>query len=99
VHLATVQEHYRARYLWETLDLRADFDAMHYAADLGYAKPDPQFYSEIERRTGLRPAELLLIDDRQENVDAAVIAGWQARLWTPASRLSDELFSVTTNHG
>src|SRR4051812_26746157 len=30
VHLATVQEHQRARYLWETLGFRDRFDALHY---------------------------------------------------------------------
>lgn len=38
VHLATVQEHQRATYLWNTLDLRRHFDGMHYAADPGFRK-------------------------------------------------------------
>ena len=29
VHLATLQEHERARYLWESLDFCAHFDGMH----------------------------------------------------------------------
>lgn len=91
LHLATVQEHHRARYLWETLNLCDDFDAMHYAADLGYAKPDPQFYKTIEQRTGFLPEELLLIDDRADNVTAAISAGWSGQLWTPLSKLSDVL--------
>lgn len=91
LHLATVQEHHRARYLWETLTFCEDFDAMHYAADLGYAKPDPQFYKAIERRTGFLPEEMLLIDDRSVNVTAAVSAGWGGHLWTPQSKLSDVL--------
>ena len=44
LHLATVQEHERADYLWRTLDLREHFDAMHYAADLGWTKPAPEFF-------------------------------------------------------
>ena len=39
LHLSTVQEHERAEYLWQTLGLRNRFDAMHYAADIGWAKP------------------------------------------------------------
>ena len=39
LHLATVQEHQRARYLWEDLGLRDRFDAIHYSAALGCAKP------------------------------------------------------------
>ena len=52
LHLATVQEYQRANYLWNTLDLRTQFDKMHYAANLGWAKPAPQFFAEIEARTG-----------------------------------------------
>jgi len=52
LHLATVQEHHRARYLWNTLGLHARFDAMHYAADLGAAKPDLAFFRAVEARTG-----------------------------------------------
>lgn len=93
LYLATVQEHHRARYLWETVNLKAEFDGMHYAADLGYAKPDARFYKVIERRVRLAPDEILLIDDRQENVDAARESGWAGHLWTPTSTLTDVLKS------
>jgi putative hydrolase of the HAD superfamily len=82
MHLATVQEHQRANYLWNTLYLRTHFDKMHYAADLGWAKPAPQFYAEIEARTGFRGNELLLIDDRAENALSARQCGWHAAQWT-----------------
>jgi len=86
--LATVQEHERAAYLWTTLALSERFDAVHYAADLGYAKPDGAFFAAIVERTGLAPHELLLIDDSPPNVDAARAAGWNAVLWTGEERLA-----------
>jgi len=52
LHLATIQEHERAAYLWSTLGLRDHFDAMHYAADIGWKKTDPEFYAVVEARTG-----------------------------------------------
>lgn len=82
VHLATVQEHERARYLWEHLDLRRRFDGLHYAAELGFAKPALPFYASIVARTGFAPRELFLIDDRIANVDGAISSGWAAALWT-----------------
>ncbi len=91
VHLATVQEHERARYLWDTLDFRSRFDGLHYAADLGAAKPHADFYARIEQRTGLAPADIFFADDKQDNVDAALARGWQAVLWTGHARLSDLL--------
>ena len=82
IHLATVQEHERARYLWEELGFRHRFDGLHYAADLGHAKPAAGFYRSIEARTGFRPHDLFLIDDTLANVDGAIASGWAAALWT-----------------
>jgi putative hydrolase of the HAD superfamily len=82
VHLATVQEHERARFLWEDLDFRSKFDGLHYSADLGCAKPDAEFYQLIEQRSDLRPQELFFIDDKPTNVDGARNCGWAAELWT-----------------
>lgn len=89
LHLATTQEHHRARYLWDTLRLRERFDALHYAADLGAKKPQPAFYVEVGRRTGFAPHEMLLIDDRLDNVEAATTAGWSGFHWTRGSQLSE----------
>jgi putative hydrolase of the HAD superfamily len=91
LHLATVQEHCRAAHLWTRLGLREQFDAMHYAADLGCAKPDPAFFAAIGARTGYAPDEMLLIDDRADNVEAARAAGWAAVIWTGEIRLPDLL--------
>jgi len=82
VHLATVQEHERARYLWDELDFRGRFDGLHYAAELGCSKPDAGFYRSIETRTGFRPRNLFLVDDRIANVEGAISCGWAAALWT-----------------
>jgi HAD superfamily hydrolase (TIGR01509 family) len=39
-------------------------------------KPDPAIYRTLTARYGLDPAETLFIDDRKENVEAAVAEGW-----------------------
>ena len=82
VHLATVQDHERARYLWDQLGLCGSFDGLHYAAELGCSKPAAVFFKSIEARTGFRPQELFLVDDRIANVEGAVMRGWAAALWT-----------------
>lgn len=91
LHLATVQEHHRARHLWETLGLRRRFDAMHYAAELGCKKPDAAFFAAVEARTGFTPDELLLIDDSPRNVEGARAHGWAAVLWTAERPLAEVL--------
>lgn len=81
LHLATVQEHERARYIWDELGLKHHFDAMHYAAELGCAKPDGAFYRAVAARSGFSPVQIFFIDDKQANVDAARGEGWSAALW------------------
>jgi putative hydrolase of the HAD superfamily len=94
IHLATVQEHERAHFLWEHLGMKDHFDGLHYAADLGCAKPDLAFFQLIEQRTGLLPNEMFFIDDRIENVEAARKAGWSAALWTTETNLMDLLSDI-----
>ena len=89
LHLATVQEHERADYLWTKMALKDRFDAIHYAAALGHAKPAVEFYREIEARTGFAPRELFFIDDKAANVEAAQACGWAAAVWTGQDRLAD----------
>jgi putative hydrolase of the HAD superfamily len=91
VHLATNQEHRRARYLMETMGLGAHVDGIHYSAALGIRKPAPDFFRLAAERTGLRPAELLLVDDTAENVRAAREAGWRAMRWTGGQPLAEAL--------
>ena len=94
LHLATVQEHERADFLWRKLGLQDQFDAIHYAADLGWVKPAPEFFAEIERRTGLIPNEIFFLDDKIENVEAARTRHWHAAVWTGESTLDELLDSA-----
>ena len=91
LHLATNQEHERAAFLWKTLGLQDHFAAMHYSADVGWAKPDPGFFTTVAARTGYAPADLTLVDDRPENVAAARQAGWGGLYWDGTGTLADLL--------
>ncbi len=88
LHLATVQEHERASYLWDTLKLRDRFDDIHYAAQLGVSKPSQDFYAAVEQRVSLPASAIAFIDDTEKNVEAARARGWNAALWTPGGTLS-----------
>jgi putative hydrolase of the HAD superfamily len=99
LQLATVQEHERARYLWHDLGLRHRFDAIHYAADIGWAKPADEFFAAIEQRSGFAPAEIAFIDDKPDNVTAARQRGWTAEIWTGERPLGDVLPSVAVTRG
>jgi FMN phosphatase YigB (HAD superfamily) len=54
-------------------------------------KPDPEIYVVAAREARRTPAELLLIDDRSENVVAAREAGWDAIHFTGVVDLVEQL--------
>jgi putative hydrolase of the HAD superfamily len=85
VYLATNQEHLRVAYLMDTLGLAEHVDGIFYSARLGVMKPDLAFFAKVEAALGLHGEELLLIDDRRENTEAALKAGWQTLDWTKDS--------------
>ncbi|MCP4814315.1 MAG: HAD-IA family hydrolase, partial [Planctomycetaceae bacterium] len=54
-------------------------------------KPEPEIYVVAAREARRTPAELLLIDDRSENVVAAREAGWDAIHFTGVVDLVEQL--------
>jgi len=98
--LATVQDHNRARYLWDSLKLRDHFDGMLYSADLGARKPHAEFFERALARLPVSsPEEILFLDDFAKNVEAARAQGWQAHLHTCAEDLTRALASLPSAAG
>ncbi|MGV9776503.1 HAD family hydrolase [Streptosporangium sp. NPDC003464] len=62
-----------------------------FSADLRRVKPDPQAFRQMCERLGARPGDLLLVDDRRENVAAAEAVGIESVLFTDALRLRSDL--------
>ncbi len=81
VFLATNQDHLRAKYLMNDLNLSAYVDGIFYSAQLGVAKPSPHFYQSIMDKLGASPTEMFLVDDTPKNIRAAQQAGWEAHHW------------------
>jgi putative hydrolase of the HAD superfamily len=94
LHLATVQEHERAAYLWDRLALRDSFDGMHYAAALGHSKPDHAFYRAVTAAVHIEPEAIFFIDDKIDNVEAARECGWAAALWTGESTVRELMHAM-----
>ncbi|MEV0257485.1 HAD-IA family hydrolase [Streptomyces sp. NPDC050732] len=57
------------------------------SADLGIAKPDRRIYEIAAERAGVAPDRCLFVDDRQENVDAAVALGMTGLLYREPAEL------------
>jgi putative hydrolase of the HAD superfamily len=78
-YLASNQDAYRARYLWENLKLNAHFDGHFFSSELGHKKSDPEFFEKVlAQLEGVQPEEILYWDDDEECVDAALAVGIKA---------------------
>lgn len=58
------------------------------------AKPDPAVYDLLVDRTGRALGELVFVDDRADNVEAAAASGMHAFVFTDATALRSDLRSV-----
>ena len=60
------------------------FEIVIKSCDVGIVKPDQRIYQIAQDRTGVTPGEILFVDDRAENVEAALAQGWRAITFDPA---------------
>jgi 2-haloacid dehalogenase len=67
------------------------FDGTIVSGREGVAKPDPVIFRRLLDRFGLDPGVTLMIDDRQENLDAAAGLGFQTHLFRSSRRLRKDL--------
>jgi HAD superfamily hydrolase (TIGR01509 family) len=58
---------------------------------MGARKPDPAFFRALLDSCALEPGELLLVDDRGENVEGAAALGIPGIVFEDAARLKDAL--------
>lgn len=64
----------------------ANFDGYIFSYEVRAMKPAAKIYEELEKMSGKRGAEVLYLDDRQENVDAGAARGWQVILQTEPAK-------------
>jgi 2-haloacid dehalogenase len=57
----------------------------------GVAKPDPRIFEIVAARTGRALADLVFVDDREENVSAACALGMHGLVFTDAEALRHRL--------
>jgi len=76
-------------YAWERFDVLRKFREIVVSGRVGLVKPDPQIFDlmrmEIEKQLpGIRPEELVFIDDNLKNAQAATALGWHGVHYTGA---------------
>ncbi|TWU51048.1 Alpha-D-glucose-1-phosphate phosphatase YihX [Rubripirellula tenax] len=59
--------------------MKADLEVTILSYEVGVMKPHPRIYEAAEKAAGVSPDQILFIDDKHENVDAAIARGWNAR--------------------
>ena len=57
---------------------------------MGFRKPAPEIYHAAEDLLDMPGSSILLLDDLQENVEAALRCGWQAFLIDPHESIQDQ---------
>lgn len=75
--MATNNEVHRTGYIEHEMGFGARMERIFAAGRMGIAKPDAGYFAHIESELGLQPEALLLVDDLEQNVEAARMRGWQ----------------------
>ena len=76
---------------WRDTFPYAHFDHIVDSSEVGLRKPDPAIYQELLRRLGLPGAEVVFVDDFEENLAPAVELGLTAVHFESASQCRAEL--------
>lgn len=80
-HIATNQEKYRLAYLRNEMGFAKNFDSIFCSCELGYKKPQKEFYEKILHILDVNAGEILYFDDAIENIEAAKELGIYAILY------------------
>lgn len=70
-----------------------DFSVQVFSHMVGLRKPDPKIYELVLNRLGMNNSNALFIDDREENVEAAIKMGIYGHLFINATVLKADLKS------
>jgi len=81
-YLATNQELYRTQYLRNQMGFDTVFDKVFSSAEIGYKKPQHEYFEVIVEDLGLSRDEVQFWDDQEKNVQLATEFGFDARLYT-----------------
>ncbi|MBK6859331.1 MAG: HAD family phosphatase [Saprospiraceae bacterium] len=70
------------------------FDKVYLSFECGMRKPELEFFQFILQQEHLIADECLFIDDRQENIDAAIQLGIHTHLHNPADEIARSIHSI-----
>ena len=70
------------------------FDVLVWSFQIRLAKPDPAIYRYVLAKLGTLPEETLFLDDKPENIQAALALGMKAIQFSTVEQLSADLIST-----
>ncbi len=82
-------EHIEA--IFERYNMKDLFDVTFISGNIKMCKPDPNFFRYALESTGFRGEEAIMIDDRQQNLNAAESVGMSGILFESAEQLRKAL--------
>jgi putative hydrolase of the HAD superfamily len=92
LYVATNQDTLRGRYIRQQKEVTALFSDVFTSADLGVCKPSSDFYRQIREQYFAGSAkDLVVVDDDQRNIDAAIQDGWRGCCFNPDIELSHSI--------
>ncbi|MGB7347586.1 MAG: HAD family phosphatase [Pirellulaceae bacterium] len=80
------------RQKWPVME--GPFDAVTLSYEVGAMKPAKKIYAAAEQAAGVSAEQIFFVDDRQENIDAAIARGWQAAQCFGGAELEEQLRRV-----
>lgn len=83
----------RARYAWIE-----DFNHHTWSHALKLAKPEPAIYLHAAEGLHMPPANILFLDDKKENIEAALAVGMQAIQYTTHKAFEQEMHARGLDH-
>jgi 2-haloacid dehalogenase len=81
----------------ERFDFLRIFDGTLVSGDVGIMKPDAAIFEIAVEKFQLQPEKTLFIDDKAENVNAALALGFQAVVFEDAAQLETTLINLGVN--
>lgn len=67
------------------------FQTIVISAEEGLVKPDPAIFTLLLQKMSVRPADAVMIDDKQRNIEGAREAGMQGLVFENAEKLAHDL--------
>lgn len=94
-YLGTNQEKYRKDFISKNMGYEELFDRLFFSCELGYMKPETEFFKMIQESINCKPESIIFFDDQNSYVTAAIASGWNASLFKDFETLIDEWFVVS----